>query len=301
MISYAISLILIFNIETWIGTWIILELNTLTFIGFLLTKTKRRNLETAISYFLVQTIRSLIFITSLYFALIFNQIIAPRLLFLMAIIVKLAASPTHTWIIPVIASAPWLLCWLILTAQKIFPLLLLEIFHPEWQIIVVFILISTLLIGSLPNLSSNTLKIIVIFSRISTARWTYMALTINRNLWKIYFIIYSGTLLLIISEPKKKSNNNIILITIWLRMAGIPPFVGFLPKLIIITDLIHNTISLLILLFLTMSILDTFIYFRLTHVRMLKEKRRPLLESPALSRQWKTWLIFNRLIIRIVL
>lgn len=141
----------------------------------------------------------------------------------------------------------------------------------------------------------------IIFSRISTISWTYAALTVNRRLWKIFLIIYSGTLILIISQSSKKRNKNIIVITIWLSIAGIPPFVGFFPKLIIITDLAHRAISLLVLLFLITSVLDTFIYFRLGHTRILKEKRSSLLRKAPLLREWKPWLIFNRLLIVLII
>lgn len=138
---------------------------------------------------------------------------------------------------------------------------------------ILFILIS-LILGSLTGLNFSSLKKIISFSSINQISWIILSL-INNKLFKIYLIFYFFLIWIIIKSItffNLKYLNQIYNLNIknkfiklfifinFLSLGGLPPFLGFYPKLLIILKTNNFLITFLIVIF---TIISLFIYLRI--------------------------------------
>lgn len=122
-----------------------------------------------------------------------------------------------------------------------------------------------------------SIRKIIIISSINHLRLIIISLILSKTILKIYFIIYSTITFIAtklfeklqvnfifqtITLIKKNKINNIIFLTIFLRIAGVPPFLGFIPKILTIILMIKRKIILTVILILVFNRLSTFIYLR---------------------------------------
>jgi len=275
--------------SSWLGIWIGLEINLLSFIPLIINTKNLISTESAIKYFLTQSFASLIFlfmsmiyITKFNVFFNFNAFINENTVINSAIILKLGAAPFHFWLPNVIDGLNWINTLLILTWQKLAPLIILSysIFN---QIILPFIILSAA-IGSISGLNQTSLRKLLAFSSINHIGWLIAALYFNNIIWIFYYIIYILINLTIILIFKSFNIFNINQIYIYnnqspvlkfcflinfLSLGGLPPFLGFLPKWIIIENLIKIN-NLFIILFLVITALITlFFYVRISFSGLL--------------------------------
>lgn len=251
--------------------------------------------ERSLSYFLIQTIRSIVFMLSLVIVFLFKTTHNPSRLFCISLFFKLALAPLHLWLIPISLLRAWKILFLLSRAQKILPLILLEIYRPEINLFAGMFCIFSIMSGTLNNLVSPSLKKILIFSRIANIGWVLIGLLRKYSLWKLFLIAYIFALIFIFlikeknSKIIKKINSTTFLC--FLRIGGIPPLVGFFPKLIIMIANINISNKFILLMILFFTIIDLFIYTRLSI---------PLLFRKTTEQSWRklnySWLIvFTRL------
>jgi len=147
------------------------------------------------------------------------------------------------------------------------------------DLLIFFILICAL-VGSLGGFNQRSIKKIVTYSSIIHSRWLIVIVLINIKLWINYFLIYSTIticFIVIISSINIERTKRIIYyknrlfykltfsINI-LSLGGMPPFLGFLGKFILITFLIKNSFNIIIMLILiTTSILGLFFYIKIVY------------------------------------
>jgi len=270
--------------SSWLGMWIGLEINLLSFIPLIIDNKSILSRESAIKYFLTQTFASLIFLfISILYIIKFNILFNiennsfQNLIINSTIILKLGAAPFHLWFPNVIEGLTWLNAFILLTWQKLAPLIIIS-YSIFSNIIILFIFISTL-IGSIGGFNQTALRKILAYSSINHIGWLLTALSFNNILWIFYFILYFTVNLSIIIVFKSFNLFNINQIFIFnnttpilkfclfinfLSLGGLPPFLGFLPKWIVIETLISSQ-NLFILFFIVIIALVTlFFYIRLT-------------------------------------
>lgn len=268
---YCLRIVLILIIERWFSIWMVLELNSLCFIAILLERNKNYRKEICLTYFLIQAIRSLILLLSLINVFATKAHNNSRFILLCRVIIKIAISPIHLWAIPIRALISWSSLYLLSTAQKILPLVILEKYSPELTIIFIRIIVISRIIASALNIRTNNLKIILILSALANSRWILVRIIIRKQIWKLFLLIYLLTLSFLITQSKKKTKKiHQSTFFMLLRIGGIPPFIGFFPKLIIILQSsLWNTVTILLLLIL-IAVIDLFIYTRFLRVSLIK-------------------------------
>jgi len=266
--------------SNWFTCWLGLEINLISIIPLILNKLTPQATETAIKYFLAQAIASLILIyASVSRRVIFfsNFIEITNTVILISLVLKAGIPPLHFWFPQVIKSSNWRLCILILTWQKIAPLTLISylIFN---EVVSTLILISCVL-GPLGGLNQTNIKIILTYSSITHSAWMIAIIFFTFNAWIIYFLVYSTisvTLILIvkkiniqslkqISITKLSTRNKIIIVTTMIRLGGLPPLLGFLPKLAAIQSLISSRAEIISLALVSASLLSLFYYMRVLY------------------------------------
>nr|WBK02810.1 NADH dehydrogenase subunit 2 [Inocellia sinensis]WBK02823.1 NADH dehydrogenase subunit 2 [Inocellia sinensis] len=277
------STIFTISSNSWLGAWMGLEINLLSFIPLMSNTKNIFSTEASLKYFLTQAFASstLVFFIILSFLLYlnyfsFNMNDSMKMLILSSLFLKLGAAPFHFWFPSVAENLTWLMNLILLTWQKIAPMILIS--YLINSIYMQFIAIFSTLIGSLGGLNQTNLRKIMAFSSINHIGWMISSLIMNNNLWKIYFLIYSLlTILMImifmnfnlffINQIYLMMNfnlmNKFLLFMNFFSLGGLPPFLGFFPKWMIINNLIMNNYFFLLTIMSLLTLINLFFYLRL--------------------------------------
>ena len=275
MITIVLGTALTFTSNNWWLAWLGMELNLLGFISFV---SKYYNNESVFKYFIIQSLGSIILLSS-FISVDINYFLFNRLI-LIALLLKLGASPFHFWLPVIVEHFNSFQLFIILTWQKIAPLIL--IISLTFNKLIFIRLIFRLIVGSVGNINELRVFIMYTYSSISHTGWLIVSSIINEHVCILYLIIYSIILLTVILYINKKFVRdhwyklNLIYFLNILSLGGLPPFTGFFIKWIIIKELI-NIRSLLILSILIITrILLIYIYLRLTLIRFIKTNFKKL-------------------------
>ena len=252
-----------------------MEINLLGFIILLINNSSN---ESALKYFVIQSLSSVILISS---ALITENFRAYNLYSLinLAIFLKLGAAPLHFWLPIIIENIRKFQIIFLLTWQKLAPLFL--IFSLPTNIIFYIFIVSRLIIGSAGSINEIRIFTLITYSSINHTGWLLLAMLCNEITRIIYFIIYTLLITRIILPINNKNSqitwiiqnsNKYILFLNLLSLGGLPPFTGFIIKWILITEIysiINYIINFIIIL---TSILLLYFYLRLSTNSFFKNK-----------------------------
>jgi len=263
-----------------------LEINLLSFIPLIINKNNLNNSEAGLNYFLIQTFASTVILFSIIRLIIFtnldffylNLIIKQFLIIIIIItlILKLGAAPFHFWFPNVIENLNWLNNLILITWQKLAPIIILSYLNLN-NFLIIFVLISTL-VGAIGGLNQISLRKLIAFSSINHIGWIFIALTFNEYIWLIYFSIYTFLNFSIIYLFKifqifyLNQIYSIFLNSYFLKfyllistlsLGGLPPFLGFLPKWLIIQSLILLKINLINLFLIIIRLITLFYYLKI--------------------------------------
>lgn len=303
------------NSSSWLTSWIGLEINIIIFIPLILNSTKKiKTSNSIINYFIIQRIASSILILIILFIKLQNNTLKLNFfinLTQLRLIIKLGAFPLHWWIPKIINNISWINCIIILTWQKIAPLFLLANFNNN-IIIYISSLISTI-IGRIIGINQTIIKLIIAYSSINHIGWILITLLINTNLIIIYLIIYSliniiisliinnlniNNLNQLFKNNNQNINNKLIILSLFISLGGLPPIIGFLPKILTLFFILKNKLFIESLLFIIISTISLTFYIN------------PLISIFILSKNNSKWIylnnnfykiIFNIIIINIIL
>lgn len=269
----------------WITAWIILEINILSFLPIICIPKINQETEAATKYFLVQAFGSLILLAGsviLYQPKIRIFILVTLML---ALLLKLGAFPCHFWYPSIIASISWRNCLILSTWQKIAPLSLLSVIsnYTSSKALLVIAGINALT-GGLIGINQTRLRALLAYSSIGHLGWIMRIIALNITFtWIFYFLIYCLAvtpvfLLFIITNSKTIFDlfnlhkihflMPAITIILILSLAGIPPLTGFLPKLMVVSSMIHSNFFVLLIL-LVGSYINLYYYLRIAIASMI--------------------------------
>nr|APX39195.1 NADH dehydrogenase subunit 2 [Oulema erichsonii] len=274
---------------SWFSTWMGLEINLLSILPLMSNSNNVYPSESALKYFISQVMASIFFLFSLILImktheLIFmNKSIFLTIILESAILTKLGAAPFHFWLPEVMEGLNWSINLILLTMQKIAPLIIL-MFISNYFFYLSFIIILSTMISGILGLNQLSLRKIMAYSSINHLAWMLSALMYSNLLWLMYFVIYSITNLTIILIFNKfniyftKQLYNIceinkpttMLITfLFMSLGGIPPFLGFLPKWFVIMNLIEHSQFFLSLMLIIFTLIVFSFYLRLIIMPMI--------------------------------
>nr|YP_010626129.1 NADH dehydrogenase subunit 2 [Inocellia hainanica]WBK02953.1 NADH dehydrogenase subunit 2 [Inocellia hainanica] len=277
------STIFTISSNSWLGAWMGLEINLLSFIPLMSNTKNIFSTEASLKYFLTQAFASstLVFFILFSFMIYLNYLSLNmnnmlNMFMLSSLFLKLGAAPFHFWFPSVAENLTWMMNLILLTWQKIAPMILISYLNNEFYL--QFIAIFSTLIGSIGGLNQTNLRKIMAFSSINHIGWMISSLIMNNNIWKIYFLIYSLLTILMISifmnfnlyfinQIYLMMNFNLInkflLFMNFLSLGGLPPFLGFLPKWMIINNLILDNYFYLLIIMSLLTLINLFFYLRL--------------------------------------
>nr|YP_009754261.1 NADH dehydrogenase subunit 2 [Anterastes babadaghi]QGL09056.1 NADH dehydrogenase subunit 2 [Anterastes babadaghi] len=274
---------------SWLGVWMGLEINLLSFIP-LMTNTKNiMSTEASLKYFLVQALASamLLFSILLMFSLSTNPFYMEynifQTLICSALLLKMGAAPFHFWFPGTMEGLSWKNCFILMTWQKIAPLMLLA-YVIEMNIFIAIIILASVMIGSLGGLNQSSLRKLMAYSSINHVGWMISAMIVGENMWELYFIIYTflslSIVLLFNAHRVFHLNQNFLTMTndsitkscmflLLLSLGGLPPFLGFFPKWLIIETLTGMNYQFITVIMVVMTLVTLFYYLRLTFLAFL--------------------------------
>nr|AVN67788.1 NADH dehydrogenase subunit 2 [Periplaneta lateralis] len=275
--------------NSWLGAWIGLEINLLSFIPLMSTNKNVFTTEASMKYFIVQALAS----STLLFLIISKSMIEELYTFsnnyLTSVIIntplllKSGAAPFHWWFPSIMEGLSWSNCFILMTIQKMAPLMLISYYMTMNTFMWIIILIS-IIIGSIGGLNQISIRKILTYSSINHMGWMLAAMNIGENMWIFYFLIYSMltlTIITIVSSHQisfinqtflmsnELSTMKFLMFTTLLSLGGLPPFLGFLPKWIIIQHMIINEMNFLISLMVIMSLMTLYYYLRICYASFM--------------------------------
>nr|AXZ71068.1 NADH dehydrogenase subunit 2 [Pipunculus sp. XL-2018] len=271
---------------SWLSAWMGLEINLLSFIPLMSDSNSLSSTEASLKYFLVQALASCILlmgmIMSFYkisFAYMINmQFNYSSVIIFSSLVMKSGTSPFHWWFPNVMEGLSWINSLILMTWQKIAPILLISylIIEPLMTICIIF----SASIGSIGGLNQTSLRKLMAYSSINHLGWMLLAMKSSESLWIMYFCFYSILSLNIImifylfglshmnqifSQFFYSKNLKFFTFLSLLSLGGLPPFLGFIPKWMVIESLTNIAqISLLVLLMI-MTLISLFYYLRLCY------------------------------------
>nr|QMQ99631.1 NADH dehydrogenase subunit 2 [Spodoptera exigua]QTZ20359.1 NADH dehydrogenase subunit 2 [Spodoptera exigua]UDP55401.1 NADH dehydrogenase subunit 2 [Spodoptera exigua]CAB4246791.1 unnamed protein product [Spodoptera exigua] len=267
--------------NSWFGCWIGLEINLLSFIPLISNSNNLFSTEASLKYFLTQSIASLNFLFTILIKLtLMKNFEMNNFLSIMmnsSMLMKMGSVPFHFWFPNIIEGLSWLNSFILMTWQKITPLILLSYYMNNYFINIIVIL--NVIIGAIGGLNQTSLRKLMAFSSINNLGWMIMSISISETLWIFYFSLYSFMIsimcfffyilnMFFINQLFMNNMNFMIKINIlinFLSLGGLPPFIGFFPKWIIINFLINNNMYLMTFIFIMMSLIMLFFYIRISY------------------------------------
>ena len=164
---------------------------------------------------------------------------------------------------------------------KIAPLSILIQIYPLLNSTIILILaITSIFIGAWGGLNQTQIRKIIAYSSIAHIGWILAILPYNPSLTLLNLIIYiilTAPIFIALILNNSITINSISLLwnktpailtiisLILLSLGGLPPLTGFLPKWIIITELIKNNCLIIATLIAIIALLNLFFYTRLIY------------------------------------
>nr|QZK22208.1 NADH dehydrogenase subunit 2 [Drepanotermes gayi] len=271
--------------NSWLGAWMGLEINLMSFIPLMSNVKNMYNTEASLKYFIVQVLAS----ATLLFMVVmktltedlftFEGSIYTPMIICTPLLLKSGAAPFHWWFPGVMEGLSWENCALLMTVQKAAPLMLMSYLIDINAFTLSIILMSTI-VGAIGGMNQTSMRKILTYSSINHTGWMLIALTTSENLWMVYFMIYSTLALTVVSAIKLSGVSFInqtmmtnketqlmkfMMFTSLLSLGGLPPFLGFLPKWIVIQAMIANNMTPLATIVVVTSLITLYYYLKISY------------------------------------
>lgn len=268
----------------------------MAFIPIILSSNNSFQSEAAVKYFLIQAVGSATLIAA---ALLFIYLdTLPGVLLISSLLLKVGAAPLHFWLPVTIRCISWPQCLILITIQKVAPLALISYtVTPQTTGILITASIIRAVVGGIAGLNQVLIRNILAFSSINHLSWLLVGVFLDSALWINYLLIYSilsACLVVILSSCQifhvqqlfNINTTNLNKITLFLRLlslGGLPPLLGFIPKIIIALRLSFKMLNLWLIILVMSSLITLFYYIRLalTGLTLTQPKIKMYPEIPA--------------------
>nr|ALQ12060.1 NADH dehydrogenase subunit 2 [Aquarius elongatus] len=281
LVTLIMSTIMVLSSENWFSMWMGLEINMLSFIPLMEESKKYKSSESKMMYFLIQSLSSIVFL----FMIIMNPMMMMNEMFTekintiiitMTMMMKMGVAPMHMWFINIMEKISWNNCLILMSWQKIAPMFILSNIQNNNTIINMCAIMSSV-IGAIGGINQTSMQKIMAFSSVNHLGWMIICLNFDNEMWMKYLIIYSIMITTMtmtfnknsinfINQMNMNTKNNMEKMNImimFLSLGGLPPFIGFLPKWIVIQSMINEGSMTTIMILMFTSMITLFYYMRM--------------------------------------
>nr|YP_010318565.1 NADH dehydrogenase subunit 2 [Holochilus sciureus]ULD67421.1 NADH dehydrogenase subunit 2 [Holochilus sciureus] len=269
--------------------WVGLEMNLLAIIPLMISKHNPRSTEAASKYFIMQATASMLLLLAIAINLEQSNTwhMQPHMNYLIPLImstslaIKLGLAPFHSWLPEVTQGIPMHIGLILLTWQKLAPLSILYQMHNYLdQTLMLTLAISSILIGAWNGLNQTQLRKIMAYSSISHMGWMVSICSYNPNMTMLNLMIYifmTAPLFMMFNIHTSTSINSLSLMwnkmpillptmsALLLSTGGLPPLTGFMPKWLIINELLKNNCTTMATVMTMLALINLFFYTRIIY------------------------------------
>nr|AAL60097.1 NADH dehydrogenase subunit 2 [Draco mindanensis] len=292
-LSITTGTIITMSSHHWLTAWAGLELNTLAILP-IISKTKHpRAIEAATKYFLTQAVASCLLLSSSMvnawqtgswdILQMTNKLASTTMT--IALAMKAGAVPLHFWLPEVMQGSTLFTTMLISTWQKVAPMALLYSIsnHTQPTITITLGMLSTMF-GGWGGINQTQLRKMMAYSSIANLGWALIVISFEPNLFTIsimmYILMMMPTFPLLAMTATKTLQNlstswttspigTTTLMILLLSIAGLPPLTGFLPKLLILNELVSQNLTPIATITAITSLLNLVFYLRTAYMTTL--------------------------------
>nr|AYV87627.1 NADH dehydrogenase subunit 2 [Profundulus mixtlanensis] len=290
MLLFALGLgtTITFASHHWLLAWMGLEINTLAIIPLMAQFYHPRAVEATTKYFLIQATAA----ATLLFASLSNAWLTgqwdiqhmhhpfPTTLITLALALKIGLAPLHSWMPEVLQGLDLTTGLILSTWQKLAPLSLILQIQPINNNLLIILGLLSILVGGWGGLNQTQLRKILAYSSIAHLGWMMLVLQFSPPLTVLTMLIYiSMTFSLFITFKLNHSTNINSLAISWtktptltsltplilLSLGGLPPLTGFIPKWLIIQELVKQELAPVATLAALSALLSLYFYLRLSY------------------------------------
>nr|APX40057.1 NADH dehydrogenase subunit 2 [Neocrepidodera brevicollis] len=268
---------------SWFSMWIGLEINLLSVIPLFKSHKNMMAAEATLKYFITQALASAIILFSIILTMNMNEFINNNynywILMIMnsALLTKMGAAPFHSWFPEVAEGLNWMNNLILLTWQKLAPMILI-MYNLNMTLFFSFIIMISAIISGVWGINQMSLRKILAYSSINHIAWMLASMMNVKMIWFMYFSIYSIISMNIIlifylfnifymmqlfNSLNSSKLVKIMFILNFLSLGGLPPFLGFLPKWLTINFLTMNYFYFLSFILIVFTLLTLFFYIRI--------------------------------------
>nr|YP_010296129.1 NADH dehydrogenase subunit 2 [Phrynocephalus helioscopus cameranoi]UMB51123.1 NADH dehydrogenase subunit 2 [Phrynocephalus helioscopus cameranoi] len=292
-LSITMGTIMTMSSSNWLMAWIGLELNMLAILPVISKPKTTRASEATTKYFLTQAIASAMMLlasttnawqTGNWDILELKNKFSTTIMTL-SLLMKMGAAPIHFWLPEVLQGTTLQTALLITTWQKLAPITLMYMISKNIQpIILVSLGVLSMIIGGLGGVNQTQLRKTMAYSSINNLGWTIMIMAFSPNMAIMNILIYitmTTPIFFMMTSTSMKTLQNMS--TTWttsmtttfsiallmLSTSGLPPFTGFMPKLLILNELITQKLTMLATLAIMTSLISLLFYLRITYLIMM--------------------------------
>nr|WDE24461.1 NADH dehydrogenase subunit 2 [Psyllaephagus sp.] len=275
---FSIPMLMISNLMIMISSstffmWMIMEINLMCFMS-ILSIYKFMFSEIMMIYFLVQAMNSYLFLIS---SMLMNWDILSNPIFLMiliSLVAKMGLPPFQSWYLKMMKHLNWIIFFFNSSVQKFIPLVIMSKFNQNNLLIKIISLILLLMIPLL-SINSLSLKLVMSYSSMIQLLWILILMIINEKIWlsfflfynlisfNIYYLFYKFNKNYTFETMKMSPFLDMLINFMILSFAGIPPFTGFLNKLMFFNMTSSKFSIFLNSLIMLFSLMNLFFYIRI--------------------------------------
>ena len=218
---------------------------------------------------------------------------------------KVSAVPFHMWTPDVYEGAPTSVTYFFSVVPKITGLVVILRFMDlpfanilvEWQLIIIFMSIASMILGAVAAIGQNNIKRLMAYSSIghigyilagvatgSSSGYSnsllYMSIYVIMNIGAfscIYLMRVNGTYTEKIDDLAGLSKKNPLLaiafLIIFFSLAGIPPLGGFFAKFYVFMSVVESKMYTLAIIGLLSTVISAFYYLRIVKIIYFDEKK----------------------------
>nr|YP_010701717.1 NADH dehydrogenase subunit 2 [Helophilus pendulus]QNE85732.1 NADH dehydrogenase subunit 2 [Helophilus pendulus]WCJ53278.1 NADH dehydrogenase subunit 2 [Helophilus pendulus] len=282
------STMITISANSWLGAWMGLEINLLSFIPLMNDNNLMSN-EASLKYFLTQALASSILLFSTILFMYKNNFMfnntennSINMMILSSLLMKSGTAPFHFWFPNVMEGMNWMNALILMTWQKIGPLMLIS--YLTIKSMLFWCIILSIIVGSLGGLNQTSLRKLMTFSSINHLGWMLMSMYSNESLWITYFLFYSFmsfNMIFLFNMFKLYHINQLFSLFFFnktlkfslflnlLSLGGLPPFMGFIPKWLTIQYLTFNNQLFMLTVMIIMTLITLFFYLRLCYTAFM--------------------------------
>nr|ALO77379.1 NADH deshydrogenase subunit 2 [Clanoptilus assimilis] len=270
---------------SWLGMWMGLEINLISIIPLLKSKSLFSS-EASIKYFLTQALASALIMFSIIMMMEKESLNISHLSMMImstGLLTKMGAAPFHFWFPEILEGLNWINSLLMLTWQKVAPMVLL-MYNSYISWFFYIIILSSMIVSSMIGFNQTSIRKILAYSSINNIGWMMPCILFSQMIWLIYLIIYiviSINLVMIflyynifhLNQLNMVMNfsTSMKLITMFnfLSLGGLPPFIGFYSKWLVISLMMEQKFSIMILIMIMFTLLVLYYYIRMMFSTMM--------------------------------